>query len=191
MFAREYADVARQVLFVHGGGGGAYAEDAKLAANLSEKLGPGYIVRYPMLPNEVDPEYKVWKRRIAEELAVMGEGAILVGHSIGASVVIRVFADADWKASVAGVFLIAAPFWYDHEFWRWDDVKLPKDTSAMLPARMPMFLYHGRADEVVPFTHVEMYAQMLPQAIVRPLEGRNHQLNDDLTEVAEDIRQLR
>jgi hypothetical protein len=39
----------------------------------------------------------------------------------------------------------------------------------------------------VPFAHVEMYAAMIPQATVHRLDGRNHQLNDDLSEVARDI----
>jgi predicted alpha/beta hydrolase family esterase len=183
--------MARQVLFVHGGGGGAYAEDSKLAASLREKLGPGYIVRYPMMPNEADPDYGTWKQSISRELAVMGDNAILVGHSIGASVVIKLLADGDLKRSVAGIFLVATPFWHDHEVWRWEEVALPKDVTALLPSTVPVFLYHGLADEVVPFSHVEMYAEALPAAIVRRLDGRNHQLNDDLTEVAHDISQLR
>lgn len=183
--------MAKQVLFIHGGGGGAYAEDARLAANLAEQLGSDYKVHYPQMPREADPDYLVWKQLIAEQLAVMGDGAILVGHSIGASVAIKIFADQDLDRSVAGLFLIAAPFWYDHEFWRWDEVKLPAEVAAALPRTLPVFLYHGRADEVVPFTHLEMYAQALPQAIVRRLDGRDHQLNDDLAEVADDIRRLR
>lgn len=183
--------MARQVLFVHGGGAGAHAEDSKLVASLDEKLGPSYRVRYPMMPREADPDYMAWKQRICEELAVMGDDAILVGHSIGASVAIKLLAGRDRERSVAGVFLIAAPFWHDHEFWRWEEVRLPGDVAATLPSAMPIFLYHGRADEVVPFAHVEMYAEALPRAIVRRLHGRNHQLNDDLTEVASDISQLR
>ncbi len=53
-----------------------------------------------------------------------------------------------------------------------------------------MFLYHGRQDEIVPFSHLELYARTFPQAIVRALDARNHQLNDDLTEVADDIRRV-
>jgi pimeloyl-ACP methyl ester carboxylesterase len=105
-------------------------------------------------------------------------------------VVIKVLADGDLKQSIAGVFLIATPFWHDHEVWRWKEVELPKDAAALLRIEVPVFLYHGRADEVVPFSHLEMYAKALPRAIVRPLESRNHQLNDDLTEVAHDIRNL-
>jgi predicted alpha/beta hydrolase family esterase len=183
--------MTRQVLFVHGGGEGAYAEDAKLVASLSGKLGPSYSVRYPQMPNEDEPDYQAWKQLISEELTAMGEGAILVGHSIGASVVIKFLSDEVLKGSIAGAFLIAAPFWYDDDFWKWPEVQLPKDVSARLPSGLPLFLYHGRADEVVPFEHLEMYVELLPRAIVRRLDGRNHQLNGDLTEVANDIGRLR
>jgi hypothetical protein len=39
--------------------------------------------------------------------------------------------------------------------------------------------------------HVDLYAKAIPQAVTRRLEGRNHQLNDDLGDVASDIRSLR
>jgi predicted alpha/beta hydrolase family esterase len=184
--------MARQVLFIQGAGSeGAYAEDAKLVESLRARLGPDYVVRYPRMPNEEEPEYAVWKNVIAGEVADMGSGAILVGHSIGASVIIRAVVDGGIGQSLAGVFLLAAPFWYDHHFWRWDEVKLPGDAAERIPHGLPVFLYHGRQDEFVPFAHAEMYAQALPHATLRPLDARNHQLNEDLTEVAQDIMLLR
>jgi hypothetical protein len=36
-----------------------------------------------------------------------------------------------------------------------------------------------------------MYARAFPRAVVRRLGGRDHPLDDDLTEVARDIRRLR
>lgn len=183
--------MAKQVLFIHGGGGGAYAEDAKLASNLREKLGSNYHVHYPKMPHEEEPDYNVWKQVISDELAALEHRAILVGHSIGASVLIKLLTETSLPRSVRAVFLISAPFWYDHDFWRWDEVKLPEDASKLVPNGLHVYLYHGRADESVPFSHMEMYAKALPQAILRPLDGRNHQLNDDLSEVAKDIRELR
>ena len=67
---------------------------------------------------------------------------------------------------------------------------LPSDLGARVPDRVPLFFNHGREDEVVPFGHVELFARALPQAVVRRLDGRNHQLNDDLSDVAGDIRRL-
>jgi predicted alpha/beta hydrolase family esterase len=179
--------MAKQVLFIQGAGEGAFDEDAKLAANLRQELGPGYQVRYPKMPNEDDASYAAWKRIILDEIEAMGDGAILAGHSVGASVIARVACDGKLPRRIAGIFLVAAPFWHDHEFWHWKEAELPQDASARLPRDVPVFLYHGRNDEIVPFAHVEMYAAMIPQATVHRLDGRNHQLNDDLSEVARDI----
>ena len=142
------------------------------------------------MPNEADPDYQSWKRSILRGVQEMGEGAILVGHSIGASVLIRMLADRVPRPSIAGVFLIAGPFWHDHEFWRWDEVALPDDAADHYPRDVPLFLYHGDKDEVVPVSHLDMYAKALPDAVVRRLPGRNHQLNGDMTEVARDIASL-
>lgn len=183
--------MANQVLLVHGAGEGAYDADAKLAASLRDQLGTGCVVRYPRMPDEAEPEYETWKRVIAGELARMESGAVLVGHSVGGSVIIRALVDGSLDPPPAGVFLVAAPFWYEDDFWRWDEVKLPEDAAERIPDGVPVFLYHSRQDESIPFSHAELYARALPQATLRPLDGRNHQLNDDLTEVAQDIVRLR
>lgn len=50
------------VLFIQGGGKGAYHEDAPLADSLKRALGPEYDVRYPQMPDEADPNVESWKR---------------------------------------------------------------------------------------------------------------------------------
>jgi hypothetical protein len=59
-----------------------------------------------------------------------------------------------------------------------------------LPPGLRVYLYQGSADETVPPTHVELYAEAIPDAVVRRLRGRDHQLGNDLSEVARDIRAL-
>jgi len=51
-------------------------------------------------------------------------------------------------------------------------------------------LYHGDQDRIAPVAHVELYGAAIPRARVRRLAGRDHQLNNDLSEVATDIREL-
>ena len=181
--------MAKQVLFIHGGGGGAYEADATLAESLRNALGPDYEVRYPQMPNEEEADYQTWKRIINENADEMGKGAILVGHSIGASVIAKVLTDSN-PPPIAGAFLISGPFWHEDDFWRWDEVALSADAAKRAPRNVPIFLYHGEADEFVPFAHLAMYAKALPNAVVRPLPGRNHQINNDMTEVARDIMSL-
>ena len=79
----------KQILFVHGGGEGAYEEDGKLVANLGSELGSDYKIRCPARPNGASPDYPTWKHHIKRELARMGSGAILVGHSQGASILLK------------------------------------------------------------------------------------------------------
>jgi uncharacterized protein len=182
--------MTKQVLFIQGAGEGAHAEDAKLAKSLRSKLGKNYRVRYPAMPDEGDARYQTWKIAILREIEDMGEGAILVGHSIGASVLIRMFTDRGPKPAIAGMFLVAGPFWHDHEFWRWDEAALPEDAAESYPHGVPLFLYHGDSDQIVPVSHLDLYARALPQGTVRRLPGKNHQLGDDMTEVARDIKGL-
>jgi predicted peptidase len=51
----------KPVLFIHGGGEGAYEADAKLATSLQDALWAEYDVRHPQMPNEDSPEYEAWK----------------------------------------------------------------------------------------------------------------------------------
>ena len=180
----------RTVIFIQGAGEGAYREDAKLAKDLGRRLGSGYRIRFPELPNEADADYETWAQLIREELTAAGNRAILVGHSVGGSVVIKSLTELLPEQTLAGIFLIAAPFWHDHELWHWKEARLPPDAAARLPDAVPLFLYHGRDDKTVPVSHVEMYAAAFPMARVHRLPGRDHQLNGDMSEVARAIKRL-
>jgi len=180
----------KHVLFIQGGAEGAHDEDAKLVASLRRELGSEYSVRYPRMPKEEEPDYRAWARVIENEMEVAGDRVVLVGHSIGASVLIKYLTAGKPQTSAAGIFLIATPFWHDHEIWHWPEVELSEDVASRLPRRVPIRFYHGRADETVPFEHLAMYARAIPQASVLPLDGRNHQLNEDLSRVGSDIKEL-
>jgi predicted alpha/beta hydrolase family esterase len=180
----------RQVLFIQGGGTGVHDEwDNKLVDSLSRELGPGYDVRYPRMPNEANPSYGLWKRALMEEIAGLEDGAILIGHSIGGTILINALAEAPPDRRLAGVFLIAVPF-VGPGGWPSGDIKPMADLGARLSAKTPIHLYHGSADDTAPLAHVELYERAIQGAIVHRLQGRDHQLNEDLTEVAAGIRAL-
>ena len=179
----------RQLLFVHGGGEGAYEEDRTLAASLRDALGGGYQVRCPKMPDEDSPQYAAWRDRIASELAELDGEVSLVGHSLGASILLKYISEERTARPIAGTFLVAAPYW-GVEDWEVDEYVLQADFASKLPGGLPMFFYHSRDDELVPFGHLALYAEKLPQARFREFDGRGHQLDDDLSEVAHDIEGL-
>jgi predicted alpha/beta hydrolase family esterase len=179
----------KQVLFIQGAGEGAYAEDEKLALSLQAALGTEYQVLYPQMPNEEDPEDKAWIAQISKELAPIADDVILVGHSAGGAVLLKYLLQEVVNQPIASVFLISIPFW-GPEDERDDTYTLREGFASALPKGLPIFLYHSRDDEWVPFAHLAMYAERIPQATIRKFDGRGHQFNNDLSEVAGDIKGL-
>jgi predicted alpha/beta hydrolase family esterase len=188
--ARSGLPTMRQILFVQGGGEGVHDHwDNVLVESLDSELGPSYEIRYPVMPNEAEPSYPVWKVALQKELAALGDGAIVVGHSVGGTVLIHALAESAPAVDLAAICLIAAPF-IGTGGWSSDDIEPRPELADRLPAGVPIFLYHGGSDDVVPPSHVELYARALSRARVRRLENRDHQLDNRLSEVAADIRSL-
>ena len=183
--------MTRQILFVQGGGQKVHDEwDNRLVDSLEHELGQGYTVRYPRMPHEAEPRYADWAAALDREFATLDDGALLVGHSIGGTILIRRLADHPPTLAIDDVFLIAAPF-VGAGGWQSEDVAPLSDLGAELPEGMAVHLYHGTKDETAPVTHVDLYAKAIPRADVHRLAGRDHQLDNDLSEVAADIRRLR
>jgi uncharacterized protein len=186
-------EIKKHILFIQGAGEGAYEEDEKLAASLRHLLGSSYEVHYPEMKNEDDADYETWANQIKEEVGTLDGAIIVVGHSVGASVLIKFLSEQKINKTVLGIFLIAAPFWGGDNGWTYDGYEtlvVPKEGVSKLLTDVPIFLYHSRDDETVPFTHLSLYADMFPMATKYELDRRGHQLNNDLSEVAHDIKNL-
>jgi predicted alpha/beta hydrolase family esterase len=181
----------RKILFVQGGGAGVHDHwDNKLVDSLVRHLGPDFPVTYPRMPNEADPDYGAWKTALCEALTELGAGALLVGHSIGGTFLIHALAEGlSHRRSPDGVFLVAPPF-IGEGGWPSEALAPPSNLGARLPEQMPIHLYFGQEDDTVPPSHADLYRNAIPQSVVRRLPGRDHQINNDLTEVAADIRLL-
>jgi pimeloyl-ACP methyl ester carboxylesterase len=90
---------------------------------------------------------------------------------------------------LGAIFLIAAPF-IGEGGWQSDDWQPSAGIGEKLPSGVPVYLYHGLADSTVPPSHADLYAREIPQAHVSRLPGRDHQLNNDLREIAAAIKTL-
>jgi predicted alpha/beta hydrolase family esterase len=177
----------RQILFIQGGGAGAHDEwDDKLVESLRRELGGEYEVRYPRMPEEGDPGYARWGAAIRREMAALDGGAVVVGHSAGAPILLHAIAGQP-PAALEAIVLIAAPF-VGEGGWLSDEFELSSDLGARLPPGARVDVFHGLADETAPPSHADLYAAAIPQAHVHRLPGRDHQLNNDLSEVAQAIR---
>jgi len=178
---------SRQILFIQGGGAGAHDEwDDKLVESLRQGLGDGYEVRYPRMPDEGDPSYARWSAAIRREMADLDDGAVVAGHSVGATILIQTIAEQPPERALGAIVLIAAPF-VGEGGWPSDEFAVARDLGARLPQGVRVHVFHGLQDETAPPSHADLYALVIPQAQVHRLPGRDHQLNNDLSEVAEAI----
>jgi pimeloyl-ACP methyl ester carboxylesterase len=178
----------RQILFIQGGGAGAHDEwDSKLVESLRRELGGGYEVRYPRMPDEDNPGYARWSPAIRREMADLDDGAVVVGHSAGAVILVNALAGQPPEKELAAIVLIAAPF-VGPGGWPSDEFELTGDLGARLPPGARVHVFHGLRDETAPPSHAALYALAIPQAQLHQLPGRDHQLNNDLSEVAKAIR---
>jgi len=182
--------VKRQLLFVQGGGKGTHDEwDSKLVESLRRHLGAEYEILYPRMPDEDDPHLASWKAALEEVFGTLQDGAILVGHSVGGTILLEALTEQSSARKFGAIFLIAAPFVGDGG-WSSDDLQLPPDLGTRLPEGVPIHFFHGLEDDTAPPAHVELYARAVPQARIHRLPGRDHQLNDDVKEIAAEIRKI-
>jgi pimeloyl-ACP methyl ester carboxylesterase len=179
--------VTQQILFIQGAGAGVHDEwDDKLCDDLRRRLGDGHNVRYPRMPAEDDPSYATWSAAIRREVASLGNGATVVGHSVGGTIMIHAIAEQPPEQKLAAIVLIAAPF-VGEGGWSGDEFPLPGDLGASLPEDVRVHVFHGLDDQTALPSHADLYARAIPQAQVHRLPGRDHQLNNDLGEVAKAI----
>jgi predicted alpha/beta hydrolase family esterase len=180
-----------QILFIQGGGGTNVHDtwDNKLVDSLRSELGEGYEVRYPRMPDEDEPSYAKWKPAIEREIAALDDGAILVGHSIGGTMLVHLLNEQKPPHGLGAIILVSAPF-VGEGGWPPDEFELAPDLGARLPNGVKVHIFHGLEDETAPPSHADLYARVIPQARLHRLQGRDHQLGNDLSEIADAIREM-
>jgi uncharacterized protein len=145
-------------------------------------------VHYPLLSNEPPPDFGR-KKQIGKEISLLKGEIILVGHSPGASMLLKYISENEVKKKVGGLFLISTPFWSGDENWV-QGLKLNENFADKMPKEIPVFFYYCRDDEEVPFENSMLFGQKMPYAAIREIESGGHQLNNDLSIVAKDIKSL-
>lgn len=179
----------KQILFIQGGGDGGYIADKSLVASLQKEVGQDYNIKYPELASDESVSDFGWILQIGKEISKAKSNFFLAGHSLGASMILKYISENPGNENIKGIFLLATPFWSGNEDWK-QGLKLKENFAEKLPDQTPLFLYHSKDDEEVPFSHLEQYKQKIPQATFREIKTGGHQFNDHLSIVAKDIVSL-
>lgn len=180
----------KQVLFVHSGGPqGLHEGSSDLLAWLKLALGRPYEVFCPPMPDPEQPVYENWKTTLEKQLADLDNGLILIGHSLGGSVILKFLSEEKISKRIDGLFMVGSPFW-GRQNWNVNEYILKKNFATFLPEIPGIFIYHSKQDAVVPFKHLSYYATKLPFATIRAIESSEHLFSGGLPEMAYDIKSL-
>lgn len=152
----------RTLVFLHGAGG--FDEDRPLADAISASAGARLVL--PRLPDE-DMSFDGWAEPIRRAIAPLGADDLLVGHSFGGSILVKVLAERVWPVERA--VLLAIPNW-GPEGWNVDHYAF-----AGTPPPQSLVLHHCSDDDVVPVEHLALNAAALPGAATRTHPTGGHQ----------------
>lgn len=176
------------VLFVQGAGDMHQPEGSiHLARWLERELGADFRVLAPEMPDAENPGHERWRDAIEEHLATVDGPVLIVGHSFGASTVLKMLSESPAPRKIRGLFLASTP-WWEPEGWS-AEYALPEGFADRLPA-IPIFFYHSIDDPEVPFGHLDSYRTHMPSATVRAIPGREHSFVHGLPELVRDIRSV-
>ena len=181
--------MSKHILFIQGGGDGGYKADKELVDSLQTALDNEYAIDYPEIKSDESASDFGWLHQIGKKISEAKSGVILVGHSFGASMLLKYLSENSVTKKIAGIFLLATPFWHGNEDWQ-KGLKLQENFAEKLPDEVPIFLYHCQDDEEILFSHLDHYKQLLTQATFRALKKGGHQFSNDLAIVANDIKSL-
>lgn len=181
----------KNVLFLHSAGAqGFHQGSSDLVANLQIALGDECNLVCPNMPNPESPAYQSWKDKLQEQLEVLKGELLMIGHSLGGSVLLKYLSEHQSQNNISGLFLIAAPFWGIDEHWQADEFVLREDFASRLTHIPNIFFYHSQDDEVVPVQHLRLYATCVPHATVRALDRFGHAFKDHCHQLIDDINPL-
>jgi hypothetical protein len=186
-----FSYVSSAVLVTHSAGPQGPGEGSEpFVARLREELGSDFDVSFPIMPHPEEPHYAPWSERFGQILDESDEPLVVVGHSLGGSVFLKRLAETGDHESVAGLVLVATPLWGRDEEWE-REWALPEGWPGPETELPPTFLFHSRDDEEIPFSHLDLYAALFPDASVHPLDGNGHLFDHgDLSQILDAIHAL-
>ena len=199
----------RQVVIVHGGE--AYTDYTMFLSQLRERevdydtfftqkgpgwkdllqsrLGDGYEVAVPRMPNRANAQFEEWKLWFERLLPFLRDDIILIGHSLGAMFLAKYLSENVLPVRIHKVFLVAPAISGEGlegedggDFFP-DEEKL----GLLTEQSKSVYVFHSKDDPVCPYSHSEKYVQLMPEAVLVSFEDREHFSQEDIPELVERI----
>lgn len=135
------------------------------------KLGHQVIV--PDLPDPNSPDPETWTKTLLEEVGVIDDETIIVGHSLGGAQALRFLEAVEARSTPKGCLLIATPWMIKSDDLRGFFLS-ELDFDVLMWKASRFVIIHSLDDKVIPFDHAKKYAEVLQARLVERNEGEGH-----------------
>lgn len=162
------------VIYIHGAGVQEPGSASKLLLKeIKHELRGSFFFQAPLMPSPDNPDCQAWMD-VLDALIHKSDGPVtLMGHSFGASVILKYLSESTVETEIASVLLLAAPFWGSNG-WDMPDYHLEKANIGQLAQFDNIALFHCQDDEIVPHTHQHEYLNLIPYANGHFFESGGH-----------------
>ncbi|XLQ20363.1 MAG: alpha/beta fold hydrolase [Candidatus Moraniibacteriota bacterium] len=150
--------------------------------SLQESLGDNFQVIKPGMPSSRNAKYNEWLIWFEKLLPYVVDGAILVGHSLGANFLAKYLAENMLDVDINQVHLVAGCYGAKGDFDLQESLKNVENQCDNI------YIYHSLDDFVVSFDDGKKYQVALPNAVFVEFEDRNHFLQEEFPEIVENIK---
>lgn len=191
-----------QVVFIHGGDAFRNPEDlyAMLRSrkfdpyqekrywrdSVIEELGDSYECHTLRMPNPNWADYTAWKIWFEKMVPYLRDGVVLVGHSLGASFLLRYLSENKPPVSVEQLHLVSPVVMefpdcegFITDLSTWDGFKT--DSKEV-------HLWHSTDDTIVPISHSERLKELYPMAQLHRFTDRFHFIGESFPELLKEIK---
>lgn len=180
--------MAIDLLFIHSAGSQAQGSgSSQFLAWLSAEFSTKFNIIAPLMPNPENPISEDWQAELSRLFSQLGDRAVVVGHSLGGSSVLKFLSENAVAKDIQGLFVVAAPYWGADSNWDQASFKFSSDEPAEIDKVEKMYIYHSKNDQVVPFQHQSWYSEKFPLAMAISLEGVDHIVSEPAQALIQDL----
>ncbi|XOV95290.1 MAG: alpha/beta hydrolase [Bacteroidota bacterium] len=160
-----------EIIYIHGAVAIDYdAKTDQLLNQLKDRTDPEISIHTPRMANPIDQIG--WLDALDAMIHKLDSAIILIGHSLGASTILKYLSERAIENPIESIHLFATPFWKNNG-WQ-SDYALSGGAISRLKKYPDIHLYHCEDDEGVPYEHLLKYLSVIPHASAHKLKKGGH-----------------
>lgn len=166
-----------------------YLERQTWRDSLQSDLGETFKVVRLQMPNKINAKYEEWKIYFHRYLEILGDNIVLLGHSLGATFLVKFLAEETIKNTISRVILVAVPFGEKKTGPSLGDFIFENSTNfEAINSDLKITLFASDNDKLITKDDLEKYQKVIKNLEVKILPDRGHFSQSEFPELISCIK---